>query len=139
MMGILHRGVKEFDGVCPTLAAELVALNRYLDADALEVDDDGKGDDGRDQVHNIGETIPPERLVESMSLVVLGEEEVEEHNNGAFEFRAAASVDGCKRESLPDDGFADVGSNEEGDTRAQAIAILQQLIEEDNNEGSDDE
>ena len=80
MMGILHRGVKEFDGVCPTLAAELVALNRYLDADALEVDDDGKGDDGRDQVHNIGETIPPERLVESMSLVVLGEEEVEERN-----------------------------------------------------------
>jgi hypothetical protein len=78
--------------------------------------------------------------MESVSLVVPGEEEVKEHHNGAFEFRAAAGVDFSRRESPPDDGFADISSKEEGDNRAQAVAFFQQSIEEeDDDEGGDDE
>ena len=36
----------------------------------------------------------------------------------------SASVDGCGAEGFPDDGFTDVGGNEERDSRAQTVALL---------------
>lgn len=42
----------------------------------------------------------------------------------------SASVDSGGAEGLPDDGFTDVGGDEQGDARAQTIALLQQLIQQ---------
>ena len=121
------------------LATEAVRLNGVFDTEALEVDDDGKDNDGRDEVHDVGETVAPEGLAESAALVVPGEEEVEERDDGALEFGAAAGVDGRGREGLPDDGLADVRGNEEGDAGPEAVALLEELIEEDDDEGGRDE
>lgn len=63
---------------------------------------------------------------------------MEQGDDCAFEFRAAAGVDCGWGEGLPDDGFADVCCNEEGDTTAQAIALLQELVEQDDDQASKD-
>lgn len=43
---------------------------------------------------------------------------------GEREVLTSAGVDGGWAEGLPDNGLTDVGSNEERDSRAQAIALL---------------
>ena len=40
-------------------------------------------------------------------------------------------VDGRGRKRLPDDGLAHVGCNEEGNRRAEAVALLEQLVQAD--------
>lgn len=42
----------------------------------------------------------------------------------------SASVDSSGAEGLPDDCLTDVGCNEERDTRTQTIALLEQLIQQ---------
>lgn len=46
----------------------------------------------------------------------------------------SASVDSGGAEGLPDDCLTDVGCNEERDTRAQAIALLEQLVQQQDNQ-----
>lgn len=55
-------------------------------------------------------------------------------DDGTLELRTSASVDGGRRESLPDDRLANVGGNEERDTTAETVALLEELIKEDNNQ-----
>jgi hypothetical protein len=64
---------------------------------------------------------------------------VEGHGIGASELGATAGVDGGGGEGNPNDGFADVGGDEEGYTRAEAVPFLEELIEENNDEGGDNE
>ena len=131
------RGVEKLDGESATLTTEARALDRDFNAEALEVDDDGKDNDSRDEVHDVGKTITPESLAEGAALIVPGEEEVEKSDNGAFELGAATNVDGGGGEGLPHDGLANVGSDEQVDAGAQAVALLEELIEKDDNEGGD--
>jgi len=132
-------GVEEFDGVGSTLSTEPVGLYRDLDAEALKVDDGGENDDGGDKVHDVGKATTPESLTKCATLVVPGEEEVEEGNESTLEFWPTAGVDGGGGECLPDDGLANVGSNEERDTGTETVTLLEQLIEENNDESGDDE
>lgn len=46
----------------------------------------------------------------------------------------SASVDSGGAEGLPDNCLTDVGCNEERDTRAQAIALLEQLVQQQDNQ-----
>lgn len=62
-----------------------------------------------------------------------------EGDESAFKLGPAASVDGGRRESLPDDGLANVGSDKERDTRAKTVAFLEQLVEENDNESRNQE
>jgi len=62
---------------------------------------------------------------------------VDKGNESTLELRTATSVDGGGRESLPHDGLADVGGNEERDTAAETVALLEELVEEDNDQTSD--
>jgi len=133
------RCVEQLDGIHSTLTTVAVALDWDLDSEALEIDDRGEDDTGSDQVHDIGETLPPESLLESARLVVPGEQEMEQGNDGTFEFWATTSVDSGGRECLPDNGLANVGGNEEGDTRTKTVTLLKEFIEEDDDESSDDE
>ena len=42
-------------------------------------------------------------------------------------------------ECLPDDAFADVGGNEEGDSRPQTVSLLKQLIQADDDDASEEQ
>ena len=53
---------------------------------------------------------------------------MEEGDDGALELGASAGVDGRRRERLPDDGLADVGGDEEGNSGAEAVALLEKLV-----------
>jgi hypothetical protein len=64
---------------------------------------------------------------------------VEEGNERAFKLGSTTSIYGGGRERLPDDGLANVGGNEEIDARAKTVAFLEQLIEENDDKGSNDE
>lgn len=62
---------------------------------------------------------------------------MEQSDNSALEFRSAAGVNGGGGERLPDDALANVGGDEERDTRSQTVALLEELIEKDDNEAGD--
>lgn len=132
------RGIEELDGVRSTLTTEPVRLDRNLDAETLEIDNNGENDYGGDQVHDVGETVAPEGLTEGTPLVVPGEEEMEEGDDGAFELGTTSGVDGGGGERFPDDGLADVGRDEEGDTGSETVPLLKELVEENDDEGSGD-
>ena len=59
---------------------------------------------------------------------------MEESNDCALKLGAATGVDSGGAEGLPDDGFADVGGDEEGDPAAKAITLLKQLVQQQHNE-----
>lgn len=108
--------VEELDGVSTTLTSESVTLDRDLDSESLEVDDEGEDGDSSDEVHDVGKSITVESFFECSRFVVPGEEEVEEGDESTFEFRSSSSVDGSRRECLPHDRLADVGSDEQVDS-----------------------
>lgn len=116
-----------------------VGLDGDLNSETLEVDDGNKDHDGGQQVHDVGEVLSVEGLLESTLLVGPGHQEVEESDNSTLKLGATASVDGGRRESLPHDGLADVGGNEQRDTAAKTIALLQELVKQDNNHAGDNQ
>ena len=103
----------------------------------LEVDDHGEDNNGGDQVHAVGQVLSVESLAKGKLLVGPGDEEVDKADNGTLELGTTASVDGGRGESAPDNGLANVGRDEEGDTAAETIALLEELVEEDNDQTSD--
>ena len=132
-------GVEEADGVRATSTTLAGRLDGDLDAEALEVDDGGEDEEGGEQVHDVGEVLAVESLIESTLLVVPGHEEVEEGNDGTLVLGATTGVDGGGGERLPHDGLADVGGNEQRDTAAKAIALLEELIEENDDHAGNNE
>lgn len=59
---------------------------------------------------------------------------MEQSYNSTLKLGATAGINGGRTERFPDDGFADIGSNKEGNSRAKAVPLLEELIEEDDNE-----
>ena len=49
---------------------------------------------------------------------------MEQGDDGAFEFRTATGVDGGGRKGLPDDGFTNVGGDEQVDTGTETVTLL---------------
>ena len=131
--------VEQLDGVRSSLAPEAVRLHRDLEAESLQIDDDGKHGDGRNEVHDIGQALAPERLAECAAFVIPGEKKVEQRHDRALEFGPAASIDGGRGECLPYNRLTDVGRDEERDTGSEPVALLEELIEEDDDEGGRDE
>lgn len=130
-------GVEQFDGVGRPEAPRAVAGDWDLNPEALEVDDGSEDDNGGKEVADVRKTFAVECLLESTRFVVPGEEKMEERDNGTLKFGSTAGVDGGGRESLPDDRLADVGSDEERDTGTNAVPLLEELVEEDDNESGD--
>lgn len=64
---------------------------------------------------------------------------MEQGDDGTLELGATASVNGCGRERLPDNGLANVGGNEQRDTAAETVALLKELIEQNDNETSNNQ
>ena len=105
----------------------------------MEVDDDEENKDGGKEVHQVWQVLSVESFVQSSDLVLLCSQEMEESNDSAFEFSSSADVDGGGREGLPDDGFADVGGDEEGDAGAETVAFGEELVEEKDDHSGDEE
>jgi hypothetical protein len=76
--------------------------------------------------------------VQGAAFIIPGQEQVEERNDRAFKLGSTASVDGGGGEGLPDDGFTDVGGDEEGDARSKTVSFLEKLVEEDHDHGRGD-
>ena len=131
--------IEELDRIGSTLSPESVGFDRDFNPEALKVDDSGENDGGGNEVHNVWKAGTPEGLTKSATLVVPGEEEVEEGNKGTLEFRSTTGIDGGGGKCLPYDGLANVGSNEERDTRTKTITLLEKFIEKNDDESGDDE
>ena len=132
-------GVEEANWVRTAGTTLAGGLDWDLDAEALEVDDTSEDNKGSQKIHDVGEVLSIESLLESTLLVWPCQEQVEERNNRTFEFWATTGVNGRRGESLPDDGLADIGGNEERDTASKTISLLEELIKEDNNQASNNQ
>lgn len=53
--------------------------------------------------------------------------------------QTSASVDSGRAKGLPDDGFTDIGSDEERNTRSETVALLEKLIQEQHYQTCDKE
>jgi hypothetical protein len=131
--------VEQTDGVRATHSTLARGLDRDLNAEALEVDNSGEDHKGGEQVHDVGQVLAVESLAQSTLLVGPGEEEVEESNDGTLEFRTTTSVDGGGGEGLPHNGLADVCRDEERDTASKTVALLEQLVEENDDQTSNNQ
>jgi len=78
-------------------------------------------------------------LIKGVELILLGGDEMEQSDDGAFELSAGFGFNGDGTESSPENVFADVGGDEEGDTRAQTVAFLHHFIEKNDDNTSKDE
>jgi hypothetical protein len=105
----------------------------------LEVDHDQEDDHGGQQVVDVGQVGAVEGLLERLHLVAARHEEVEQRDDRALELGAARAADGVGAEGLPDDGLADVGGDEQGDAAADAVALLEELVEADHDDAGKDE
>ena len=138
-------GVEQLNGVGSGLSTVLLVLDGEVDTPSLEVDNDGEDEDGSEQVGKVGEILAVDGLLEGADLVIAGDEKVEESDDGSLEFGTAAGVDGGGTEGLPNNVLADVGGNEKTDTTSEAVSLLKELIEGEDDEtgteelGDDDE
>lgn len=132
-------GVEETDGVGAAHATLAGRLDGDLNAEALEVDDGGEDQESGQQVHHVGQVLAVEGLVQGTLLVGPGQEQVEQGDDGTLELGATASVNGRGGECLPDNGLANVGGNEQRDTAAETVALLEELIEQNDNETSNNQ
>ena len=121
------------------MSTESVALDGDLDTEALEVDNHEEDDDGSNDAHHVRETLAPESLTEGTALVVVGEQEVEKRDDSALELGSTAGVYGGGRERLPNDGLADVCGNEQRDAGAEAVSLLEELIQKNDDESRNDQ
>ena len=62
---------------------------------------------------------------------------MEEANDSTLKLGATTSVDGRGREGLPDDAFVNLGGDEKRDTGSQAVTLLEELVEKDDNQSHD--
>ncbi len=114
-------------------------LDGEFHAESLEVYDEHKHEHGGQEVGHVGQVLAVESLLQSADLVLLGDEQMEERNDGSFKFSSTTSVDGGRAERFPDDGLAHIGGNEKRDGRAETVSLLQELIETDDQDTGGDQ
>ena len=69
--------------------------------------------------------VTPKGLAEGTALVIPSEEEVEERDDSTLKLGTTAGVDGRRRERLPNNRLANVRREEQGDARAETVALLE--------------
>lgn len=74
-----------------------------------------------------------EGLLQCVDLVLLGAEEVEESDDGTFEFSTLLRADSDGGEGFPEDDLADVSRDKERNTGAETVAFLEELVKQDHN------
>ena len=64
---------------------------------------------------------------------------MEESDDRALKLGSACAGNGVRAEGLPDNRLTDVGGNEEGDAAADAVALLEELIEANDDDSAHDQ
>ena len=100
----------------------------------LEVDDHKENKDRRKEVGDVRHVGAIESLLQCADLVRAGDEEMEEGDDSTLKLSATASVNSSGAKCLPDDALALVSRDEQGDTRAKAVALGQELIQQDDDD-----
>ena len=124
------RRVEQLDRVDALLAAVLRVLDRQLHAEALEVHHHEEHDHRREQVRDVRQTGAVERVAQRADLVLARDQQVEQRDDRALELLAATVVHRHRRERAPHHRLADVRRDEQRDARAQTVALLQQLVQQ---------
>lgn len=130
--------VEQLDGVCSGSTSLLGGLNGEFYSEALEVNNDYEDENCCEEIGDVGQVGAIEGFLKSSDFIATGDQKVEQSNDGTFEFSSATSVDGGGAERLPDNAFANVGSNEEGDTRAKTVTLLKELVQENADNASEE-
>lgn len=55
---------------------------------------------------------------------------MEERDDGTLKLGTSTSVDGSRRKGLPDNGFANVGRDEQVDSGSETVSLGQELVKE---------
>ena len=105
----------------------------------LEVDDDEDNNDGGDEVADVGRVLAVKGLLQRVELVLLGEQEVEQRDDGTFELGTLLRADCDRRERFPQDDLANVGGDEERDSASETVAFLEEFVEEDDDDAGEGE
>jgi len=87
-------GVEKFDGVWLSETSHLLAAQREFDSEALEVDNDEHDNYSGDQVAKVWSVLSVECLFDTVELVWLSQEEMEESDDGTFELSSLIGSDG---------------------------------------------
>ena len=130
-------GVEQLDGVQTLLAAVLGVLHGQLHAEALEVDHHEEHHHGGKQVGDVGQTGTVEGVAEGAELVLAGEEEVEEGDDGSLELLTTTVVHGGGGEGLPHHRLAHVGGDEQGDAGTQTVALGEHLVQQEGDDAGE--
>lgn len=109
-------GVEQLDWVWLSEASHLSAAQAEFNSEALEVDDNEDDNDGGDEIHKVWCVLSIEGLLNTVESAWLGQSEVEESNDGTFEFSSLISSNGDWGEAFPEDHLTNVGGDEERDT-----------------------
>ena len=78
-------------------------------------------------------------LLEAIKLVWLSQQEVEKSDDASLEFGSLVCSNGHRGEAFPEDALANVGGNEQGDTRSETISLLKELVKHEHHESSQEE
>lgn len=87
----------------------------------MEKDNYSKDNNGGQKVGNIGQVLSVKSLSQGSDLVGTSDQQVNQSNQSSLILGSAGSLDSSRRERFPDDSLANVGGNEEGDTRSKTI------------------
>lgn len=110
-----------------------------LDLDVLEEDDSEEDENGGEHVGEVWKVGPEHGFLDSPELVLPGDKEVEEGDDGTLVLVTTAVPEGLEGEEPPHDLLADVGGDEERDTAADTVAVLEEFIEKDDNNSGNHE
>mmetsp|Transcript_10940 Transcript_10940/g.20936 ORF Transcript_10940/g.20936 Transcript_10940/m.20936 type:complete len:213 (+) Transcript_10940:557-1195(+) len=129
-------GVEELDGVGSSVSTVTFVLDGEIDAETLEVDHDDEHEHGGKQVENVRKVLAVKSFVESAHLICTSDKHMEHSNDSSFELSTTSGVDGGWGECLPDDVFADICRDKEGNSRSKTVALCEELVENKNNHTS---
>lgn len=132
-------GVEELDWVAAVLSTVAGRLDWEVDTESLEVDNHRKNEESSHQVHQVWKVLTVESLTKGTDLVGAGGKKMEKSNDGSFELGSTSGVHCCRGECLPDNGFTDVGGNEERNSGSETISLLEKLVEKEDDETGNNE
>jgi hypothetical protein len=104
----------------------------------LKIYDYSKDEDSCHEVGQVRQVLSVEGFPQGADLVLSGGQQVEEGNDCAFELCAPTGIYGGGGEGFPDYRFANVGGDEERDARAEAIPLLKEFVQEQNNKSGNE-
>jgi len=104
----LVRGIEKFDGVPRWPQTQLLLMGVSI-RKPCKASDDGKDNNGEDEVHEVEETLTSESLAKGVSSQV--KSSMKRETTAPSGTLATSNVDGGGRECLLDNGLQNIGGN----------------------------